>query len=43
MNDMATSPLRLEKLIAARTTEPAVFNPDDIGETNGNGAKPEEA
>jgi hypothetical protein len=34
---------RVEKAIAARAPEPALFNPDDIGETNGNGTKPDEA
>jgi len=33
----------VEKAIAARAPEPALFNPDDIGETNGNGTKPDEA
>lgn len=33
----------VERAIAARTPEPALFNPDEIGEINGNSQKPPEA
>jgi hypothetical protein len=33
----------VEKAIAAHTPEPALFNPDEIGEINGNSQKPQEA